>query len=444
MSTLRREIGLRDLVLFNAIAVVAVRWLASAAHVGPGALTLWLLAAVMFFVPSALAVAALARRMPVEGGIYVWTRSSFGDWQAFLCGWCYWISNLFFFPNLVVSGIALAAATLGFGENAPYVLPISIAAMWAALLPNVLGVRIGKWVGNIGAIATYAAGALLIAAGVAVWSKTGSATPIDVIPEWNFERLNFWSQITFAFGGLELGAILAGEIRDPERTIPRAAWISGLAIAAFYMLGTLALLVMMPPERISVLTGLAQAGDASAAALGVPPLAPVLGILVCAGVVGQMGAWGAGNARIPYVIGIDLYLPKAFAAIHPRWGTPYFSLLAQGAASTVFLVVLHAGENLRAGYQLVVDMTLILYFIPFVYLFASAWKQGLRVSAASGLFVTVFSIALSLVPPPDTASVWLFEAKLIGGCALLVLAARWWFWNHRRAARMLQSARGDL
>jgi amino acid transporter len=433
-GNLRREIGLRDLVLFNCIAVIAVRWLAAAAHVGPGSLALWAAAAAMFFVPSALAVAALARRFPLEGGLYVWTRNAFGDWHAFFCGWCYWISNLFFFPNLVVSGITLASATLGFGENAPYVLPVSVAVLWLALLPNLFGVRIGKWIGNAGAMATCLAGLLLIGVGVAAFAKSGSATPLRPLPEIDFERLNFWSQIAFAFGGLELGAILAGEIRDPERTIPRAAWISGLAIAVFYMLGTLSLLVLMPPENISVLTGLAQAGDAAAAALGVASLAPVLGVLVCAGVVGQLGAWVAGSARIPYVIGIDRYLPPAFAKLHPRWGTPHVSLLAQGAASTLFLAALHAGEDLRAGYQLVVDMTVILYFIPLVYLFATAWKMGMRISAPPGLLVTVVSMALTLVPPPGAASFWLFEVKLAGGCALLAALARWWFLKARRRA----------
>src|SRR5207253_165835 len=101
----------------------------------------------------------------------------------------------------------------------------------------------GKWTDNLGALSTYLTGALLVALGAMVWLRFGSATPIRIVPEWNLNRLNFWSQIAFAFGGLELGAIMGGEIRNPEKTVARAAWIAGLAIAGFYIAGTIAMLV---------------------------------------------------------------------------------------------------------------------------------------------------------------------------------------------------------
>jgi amino acid transporter len=427
MAQLRRVLGIRDLVLFNVIAVIGIRWLAAAAHVGPSAITLWLIAAVLFFIPSAFAVATLSRHLPEEGGIYVWTRDSFGEWHAFLCGWCYWLSNLFYFPNLVISGMSIAAATMRFREDTSHIIAVSVAVVWIALLPNIFGLQIGKWIGNAGAAATYFAGMLLIALGaMAAWNR-GSATPLDLMPHWDFGKLNFWSQIAFAFGGLELGAILAGEIRDPKRTVPRATWISGVAIAGFYILGTLALLVLVTPDRISVLTGLVQAGDVASSRLGITWIAPVLGILVSFSVVGQMGTWAAGSARVPFVIGIDHYLPQAFAKLHPKWGTPHVSILVQGVVSTAFLLVLAAGENLRTAYQLLVDMTVITYFIPFAYLFASAWKFGSRWSVLAGLFTTVAAVLLSLVPPSDTASWWIFELKLLVGTFLLVATARLWF-----------------
>jgi amino acid transporter len=432
MPALRRELGLRDLVLFNVIAVVGIRWLAAAAQVGASSIPLWLLAAVLFFVPSALAVATLSRVLPEEGGLYIWTQQSFGDWHGFLCGWCYWISNLFYFPNLIVSGISIAAHTFGIGENVPHSLILSVAVLWIALLPNIFGVQFGKWIGNTGALATYAAGILLIVCGLLAGIRGGSATELLVVPRLDFAKLNFWSQIAFAFGGLELGAILAGEIRDPERNIPRAAWISGLAISAFYILGTIAMLILLAPDRISILTGLVQAGDAAASRLGVVWLGPALGLLVCAGIIGQLGTWVAGSARIPFVIGIDRYFPEAFARLHPRWHTPYISMLVQGTASTLFLVVLQAGESLRVGYQLLVDMTVMTYFIPFAYLFGSAWKFGRRWSAACGLFTTALALVLSLVPPGDVGSTAMFELKLVGGCAALIAVARFWFNRARR------------
>jgi amino acid transporter len=415
---------LRDLVLFNIAAVVGIRWLAAAAHAGPGSFTLWLLAAVFFFVPIGLSVAALSFRFPEQGGIYVWTQKGFGDWHGFLCGWCYWLSNIFYFPNLVLAGVGMAGTALGLAENRNVIIVLSLAIVWIALIANIFGLAVGKWIGNLGGIATYVAGALLIVVGILVWTRHGSATTLQILPKWDLDKLNFWSQIAFAFGGLELGAIMAGEIRDPARTIRRAAWISGISICAFYMLGTLALLVLLPPDQINIMTGLVQAGTTAGARLGVSWLAPAIAVLISLGVLGQLGAWIAGSARIPFVIGIDRHMPAAFGRLHPRWRTPHVSILTAGVTCTVFLLIMQAGENLRIAYQLLVDITVITYFIPFAYLFAASWKFGQRWIAAAGMAVTIMALAFTLVPPSDVRSVWLFELKLVGGFAVVALIGR--------------------
>lgn len=385
-----------------------------------------------FFVPSALAVAALSRRFPEEGGIYVWTRRGFGDWHGFLCGWCYWLSNLFYFPSLLLAGVGMAGSAMGFGENRAWIIAVSLTTLWIASITNIIGLRVGKWTENLGALSTYLVGALLAGFGVVVWLRFGSATPLRILPEWNFDKLNFWSQIAFAFGGLELGAIMGGEIRNPEKTVARAAWIAGACIAAFYILGTVSMLVLLPPDRISTVTGLVQAAAAAGARLGWGWPALVLASAICLGVMGQLGAWIAGSARLPFVIGIDHYLPPVFSRLHPRWRTPHFSILILSGACTVFVIFMQAGENLRTGYQLLVDMTVITYFVPFLYLFGTAWKYGERVSGGAGVIVTVVAVVLSFIPPPDASSVWMFELKLAGGFILLAGAARICFHKFRR------------
>jgi amino acid transporter len=379
---------------------------------------------VFFFVPSALAVAALSRRFPEEGGIYVWTRRGFGDWHGFLCGWCYWLSNLFYFPSLLLAGVGMAGSALGFGENPGWIIAVSLTTLWIASITNIVGLRVGKWTENLGALSTYLVGALLAGFGVVVWLRFGSATPLRILPEWNFDKLNFWSQIAFAFGGLELGAIMGGEIRNPEKTVARAAWIAGGCIAAFYIVGTLAMLVLLPPDRISTVTGLVQAAAAAGARLRLGWPALVLAFAIGLGVMGQLGAWIAGSARLPFVIGIDHFLPPVFSRLHPRWRTPHFSILILSGACTIFVIFMQAGENLRTGYQLLVDMTVIMYFVPFLYLFSAAWKYGDRVSGGAGILVTVVAVVLSFIPPPDASSVWMFELKLAGGFGLLAGAAR--------------------
>jgi amino acid transporter len=434
-TPLVRSLTLRDLVLFNIAAVIGIRWLAAAAHAGPGSIALWILAAVCFFVPSGIVVAGLSRQFPEEGGFYIWTRKAFGEWHGFLAAWCYWMNNLFYFPSLVIAGAGMAAAIFGpsyagLADNRTYVLVVSLTAIWAVTLANVTGLDVGKWIGNVGGASTYVTGALLVIVGVVAWMGSGSATRLDLMPTLDWEKFNFWPQIAFAFGGLELAALMGGEIRDTERSVRKAAWISGLAIAAYYVAGTLALLVLLPASEISVVTGLTQAAAAGGKQLGVTWLPVVIGLLVIAGVAGQLGAWMSGSARLPLVLGVDRYLPTSFADVHPRFGTPHRALLFQAVAASFFLLILQAGETLRAGYQLLVDMAVITYFIPFLYLFAAAWRFGYRISAASGAAVTALAIALSLVPPAGVHSLWLFEAKLVGGSMLLVFAARLWF-RHR-------------
>lgn len=437
---LRRELGLRDLVLFNIAALAGIRWLSAAAHAGPGSITLWILAVVFFFLPSAFVVSALSKRFPNEGGLYIWTRHGFGDWHAFLCGWLYYLNNLFWIPSLLLAGVGMAVYIAGIkyawlAENPWYALPATLAVLWMAVLTNLVGMHVGKWTDNLGGASTYIILAVLASCAGLTWWQRGPATPLNLIPDWNWGKLNFWSQLAFALTGLELGAILSGEIRDPERNVPRAAWLSGVTIAAFYIVGTASLLVMVPAEQISPMTGLAQAGGAASQALQWRWISPIFALLVTCGIAGQLGAYIGGCARLPFVIGIERDLPPVFGRLHPRWGTPYFSILVLGFGSTFFLLLMQMGETVRNGYQVLVDMSVITLFIPFLYIFGTAWKYGQRLAAASGLVVSVVSIVFALLPPDNVKSVWWFEAKLVGGCALLIILARFCFTRGKRAAR---------
>ena len=433
---LRRELRLWHVVLFNISAVAGVRWLAAAAHAGPGSLALWLIAALAFFLPCALVVSALSRKFPEEGGLYVWTKRAFGNWHGFLCAWLYFISNICYFPTLLLAGVAVASYMFGpsgirYSEDARYGIPATFAALWLTFLLNLVGMRAGKWATVSGAGASYLIAALLVVFGIAIASRHGLATRFHVFPELNFDSLNFWSQIAFAFVGLEVAPILGGEIYDPGRVIPRAALISGIGSAGFYMAGTAALLALLAPEQISPLTGLAQAGQLAGQRFGAVWLSPAFALLIIVSMLGQLTAFVAGNTRLPFALGLDHYFPPVFAKLHPRWGTPHVSILLQGLLSSVLLLLMQLGETMRAAYQILVDLTVIATFLPFVYIFASGFKFGQRISGAVGCSITVLAIVLSAVPPSGVASVWIFELKVVGGALLLALAA-WPIYAHSR------------
>src|SRR5690349_19476025 len=191
VPSLDRALGLRDLVLFNLVAVLGLRWLATAARAGPSALALWLLAALFFFVPQGLVVTELSSRFPEEGGIYQWTKRALGERHGYLCGWCYWINNVLYYPNLLISTAVIATYAIGKGDSAlastwTYVLAVTLVCLWLAVLLNIVGVGTGKWLQNAGGIGSYIPGVILIVLGAAfIAAGRPSANPItaqNVVP----------------------------------------------------------------------------------------------------------------------------------------------------------------------------------------------------------------------------------------------------------------------
>jgi amino acid transporter len=436
---LRRELGLRDLVLFNVAAIVSTRWIGVAAHVGPGTLVLWLLAAALFLVPCAFVVANLSHRFPQEGGLYIWTREAFGEWQGFACGWFYYLNNVFWIPGVLISMVGMITYAFNprwgkLAEDPWYVLPCALVLLIGTLAANYVGLKVAKWVDNLGGIGAYSIAVILvISAGAALLFK-GSATKFHAMPSWDLDKLNFWSQLAMAMTGLELSPILSGEVRNPRRAIVRATWISAALVVAFYIFSTSSILILLKPDQVSPVIGLAQAGQQASNLLGWrwAPLSIAVAILLSVG--GQLGTYVGACARLPFVLGIGNLLPPAFAKLHPKYGTPYVSILLLGAGAAVLLLISQFGETFRGAYQVTVDLTVISLFIPFVYMFAAAWKFGQKLAAFCGLFVSAIAIVFSFLPTGDVRSVWLFEAKLIGGCVLLFLLARLCYQHYRPGA----------
>lgn len=417
-------------MFFNICAIVSLRWVATAAHAGSGSFLLWIIAAFCFFLPSATVIARLSERFPEEGGMYVWTKQAFGNGHAFLCAWFYFISNILYLPGLLMAGVGMTAYVFGatgqrFAEERAFALPATLAVLWIAFFANLFGLKIAKWFWALGGSSTFIIGGIIGLLAMVVGLRAGAATRgWELLPNPSLGTLNFWSQIAFAFVGLELAPIVSGEMRNPRRDLPRAALLSGVACALFYIAGTAALLVLLPPDRISPMTGLAQAGAAAANGLHLPAIAILLGALLGFALAGQVDAWIAGNTRLPYAIGLDHFLPPAFGRLHPRWKTPYVSLLVQVIGSTVFLLMAQLGETVRAAYQIMVDMTVITTFVPFIYIFGAGLRFAGRVGSISGMVVTLIAIVLSALPPPEVASTVIFEAKVLGG-SLLVAALGW-------------------
>jgi APA family basic amino acid/polyamine antiporter len=201
----------------------------------------------------------------------------------------------------------------------------------------------------------------------------------------------------------------------------------------FYVTTTIALVVLVRPESIQILNGLGQGGSVAAVVLGLPWLTSAIAVLVLVSSIGGFGGLGAAVSRLPYAAGMDSLLPAAFSRVHPRWGTPYVSILVLGVLASLLLIALQLGDTLRAGYQSLVSLMVIAGFFPYLYMFAGAWKCGKRFSAASGMGVTALAIASSVVPTSDITNVWLFEFKLVAGTGVMILLA-WWVYRRYRSS----------
>ena len=442
INLLRKEMGFWDVLLFNIVTVLGPRWIAAAAHNGTSSISLWVIAAVFFFVPTAMVINELSSRFPEEGGLYVWAKEAFGDFHGFVAGWNYWIYTVFYFPGLLLASAAMSAYIIGEGggtlaQSRTFLLPVSLVYLLVAVILNLIGLNIGKWLQNAGGVSTYVP--LLILAGIAgiLWLRHGSVTPIswaNILPVWNWDTVNFWSQIAFAFTGLELVSTMSAEIRDPRRTLPRAVFAAGALIALMYIVGTVSVLVLVQAPEVSATSGVFHAITAGAIVLKIGFVGILAAILVTVGNAGGVGSTVAGIARVPFVVGIDQYLPKAFGKIHPRWKTPYVSIIVQAVVSGAILLISQISETARGAYQGLVDVAIILYFIPFLYMYAAAiklagrkdrlenpqavlipgGKPGVWIASGIAFAVTLLSIIVSLLPPGDSANRGLFLIKVVG------------------------------
>jgi amino acid transporter len=459
----KRVMGFRDLLLFYVVTGVSLRWIATAAAAGPSSIVIWIGAWLAFYTPLALSVIELSSRYPHEGGLYVWSKRAFGDFSGFMAAWTYWTSNLPYFPAVLY----FAASNVLFmrqaqwshlSVNPTFYIVFALLTLAAATFLNVVGLDVGKWLHNLGALAMWIPVLIVIGMGLLAYHRFGSATSFSLHTMTPSVRLNdiiFWSVLTFAFGGCETASFMAEEIKNARRTIPLALFAGGLTVAFCYIIGTVCVLLALPSSEVSPLQGLVQAIAKTSDRVGLPFFLPVAAFLIALSNIGASGAYLAAVARLPFVAGIDRYLPSSFGALHSRWGTPWVALLTQAVIGAIFIFLGQAGTSVKGAYDVLVSMGVITYFIPYLYLFASMFKlqrepageEVIRVPggkpaayalAIVGFVTTAFTIALSVLPPPDEPNKPLAVLKIVGGCGALLVIGVWLYWTgKRRAARSM-------
>src|SRR5207253_7723850 len=327
---LKRVLGQRDLVLLFVVAVFNLNVLPSIAANGGVTIWLWISSLVLCFWPQGIAVIELAQRYPGEGGVYLWAKEVFGDFHGFLSGWCYWTNTMLYVPTVMLYFVGVSVFALGPGhaalaDNKNFAMVMSLVLLAVLTVLNIVGLGVGKWLNNVGATGTFIAASVLILLGITIFLRFGTTvTASDFhIPADPRFVLNSFGVICFGLVGLELASVMGDEIRDPQRTLPGAVAWGGVLAGALYIGATLTLLVSVLKDEISVLQGIVQAVSHMAAKVGVAWIIAPFAVMLSLSIAGIGSAWMGGSARIPFVAGLDSYMPSWLGKVNPKYATQH-------------------------------------------------------------------------------------------------------------------------
>ena len=429
----KKELGLVDLVLQQIVYVVGLVWVGAAAKLGHSHMVFWLAAMLFFYLPQAAVVIHLSRAMPLEGGLYQWTKLGFGEAAAFMMAWNLWMYAVVLIGSiglLISSNLSYAFGVPWMATSKLFITVVNCSLMAALITICILGLGVGKWLHNAGSVMLLMAFAVLIGLPFVQLARGAlpSYHPFAVaMPALGLLSLNIFGKLAVgALSGFEYVAVLAGECRNPERTIGRATVIAAPIIAVMFILGTSSVLAFSTPSQVDLIAPIPQAITRGFGSLGVVSIvAPVVILMLTSRSLANSSIVFTGNTRMPMVAGWDRLLPAWFTKLHPRYRTPVNSIVFVGAVSLAFGLAGIAGVGEQEAFQLLDNAAGILYGLTFVVLFALPLfasrapasvlpraSLALKVAAAAGLATTVLYVALSIFPIIDVPSWRAFALKV--------------------------------
>ncbi|MGB9031218.1 MAG: APC family permease [Acidobacteriaceae bacterium] len=430
---LHRPLGLRDLVLAQILCVVGSSWVGVAGGLGPAQSLTWVAAMLLFYVPMAASVICLNRRMPLEGGLYVWAREAFGDLGGFLTAWNLWVYGiavtatiLYAIPTELSYLIGPAAAWLP--ENRLAALGIVTVLIAAITFAALRGLELGKWIHNIGGIAMLIVFAALILLPLWAWAHHAPLryTPFSVAaPQINMRSLALFGQMLFgALCGLEYIAILAGESRDPARSIGQSVIVSSPVICAMFILGTASIVALVPRARIDFIAPIPQVMRLTLGATGLGNVAAIAAIfLLQLRLLGATSYLFTGVTRLPMAAGWNHLVPEWFTRLHPRRRTPTNSIACVAALVFALVILASTGVHAQEAYQLLTNASLTHYEVAYLAMFAvplfgaaalrRSLPRWLKWTSVAGFLSTLFSLLISAYPFVNVVNARVYAIKIL-------------------------------
>ncbi len=438
----KKVLSIFTLTMINIAAIASLRSLPLASSFGFSIVFIYIVMALVFLIPSALVSAELATTYHnTTGGVFKWVEEAFGPKWGFQAIWMQFIENVIWFPT----GLSFVAATLAYvinpalALNKTYMILMILTIFWATTYINLRGMKASGMISSVGALfGTLIPGALIIALG-AIWWIVGNPLEITMsaktfLPKMNLSNLVFTAGILFSFAGMEMSAVHAKEVQNPNKNYPKAIAISSCILVLLLIMGSLAISFVIPKNDVSLVAGLMDAFSAFFNSFHIPWFTPILACLVAVGVISQASTWLIGPVKGIYATAHEGLLPKIFDKTNKE-NVPYMLLFFQGTIVTILAFLFLIMPDVNSTFWLLSALATQLYLVMYVLLFSAAiylrfkkpnlhrpykvfgGKPGIVIVSGTGLLVSLAVFFLGFVPPDqlDVGSLFFYEGFLIVG-----------------------------
>lgn len=443
----RRTLTVFALVMITTGSVDSIRNLPATALFGSSLIFFFIIAAVFFLIPCALVSAELASSWTDEGGVYIWVKEAFGVPIAYMAIWFQWLENVIWYPTILsfVAGTFAFLIEPSLAHNKDFLITVILFTFWSVTIVNCFGVKVSAWFSNIcGMFGLIVPMCLIILLGL-IWILLGHHLQISFAHEsWLPHSLkpHMWVALTgimLSFCGMEIATVHARDVKNPQKAFPRALLYSSTIILVTLILGSLSLAIVLPQDKISLVSGIMQAFSHFFAAYHLSWLMPLVGALLILGGLGGVNNWIIAPTRGLLIASKDGTMPPHLQKEN-RYGAPQNLLIWQAIISSILTMAFLLLPSVNAAYWLLTALASQIYMLMYILMFASAiylrtkcpdrprsfripGKYGMNIIAGMGIFACIITTIIGFFPPKfiHIGGLLHYESLLVGGLIIMIL-----------------------